>query len=254
MSGGELAQLIEEQHPTRGEADLARTQHRAAAADHRGHRCRVVRRTERRHAHQPCAPAQTTGRRMDLGHLHGVVVAQERHDPRKPFGQHGLARARWSAHQDVVPAGRGHLERGAGHRLAQHIGQVGRDDAICLQRRLGHDRPGLVTPKCREHLAQRRCPECVLTHQARLGEHRRRNHRTTTACSRQRHHPQQRTQGAVETQLPQESQTLHRLDRDVLLGCCQRHRHGEVESGPHLAQTRRGEVDRGPAVRPGTAR
>ena len=45
-------------------------------------------------------------------------------DPGQSPGEHGLPRARWADHQEVVAAGGGDLESALGVLLAAHVGQV----------------------------------------------------------------------------------------------------------------------------------
>ncbi len=68
--------------------------------------------------------AQRARDAVDLGRLQRLLQRHRREDRGNPLGQHGLARARRADHQQVVPAGHGHLERALGVLLALDVGEV----------------------------------------------------------------------------------------------------------------------------------
>ena len=119
----ELGQLVEEQHAEMREADLARPDAQAAA-DQRRHRRAVVRRAERPAA-ADLAAAELARDRRDHRHFERLGRLQRRQDARQAGGEQRLARARRPAHQQIVPAGRGDLERALGDFLPLDLGEVG---------------------------------------------------------------------------------------------------------------------------------
>jgi hypothetical protein len=62
---------------------------------------------------------------VDGGDLHRVPVVEVRQEAREPGGEHGLAGAGWADEEEVMPSGRGDLERVPGGALADDVGQVG---------------------------------------------------------------------------------------------------------------------------------
>ena len=119
----EFRQLVEEQDAEVREADLARADAQAAA-DQRRHRGAVVRRAER-----PAAPdlaaAELAGDRRDHRDFERFGRLERRKNARKARGEQRLARARRTAHQQIVPAGGGDLERALGDLLPLDLGQSG---------------------------------------------------------------------------------------------------------------------------------
>ena len=67
-------------------------------------------------------PRQQPGDRVHRGHLERLLVVQRRQHPGQPLGQHRLARAGRPGAGQVVPAGRGHLDRAPARRLPDHVG------------------------------------------------------------------------------------------------------------------------------------
>src|SRR5881227_610395 len=61
---------------------------------------------------------------VDLGRLERLFETYLRQDGRDAAGQHRLAAPWWADHQDVVPAGRRHLEGALGVGLPFHLGEV----------------------------------------------------------------------------------------------------------------------------------
>ena len=72
----ELGQLVEEQDAVARGADLAGAHERRAPADQRDRRRPMVRRPERRMAHEPTARQSEAGRRVDARGLERLVVAR----------------------------------------------------------------------------------------------------------------------------------------------------------------------------------
>jgi hypothetical protein len=116
-------ELVEEQHAEVRQADLARADLQPAA-DQRRHRGAVVRRPERTPAANPSA-VQLARDRGDHRHFERLAGLQRRKDAGKTCGEQRLARARRAAHQQIMAAGRGDLERALGDFLALDLGEVG---------------------------------------------------------------------------------------------------------------------------------
>ena len=150
----ELAHLVEEQHPGVGQADLAGPHPRRAAADQRDERGTVVGSAERRLGDEAVGQRQAGGG-VDAGGGHGVVALEGRQQARKAAGEHGLPRAGRPREQDVVAAGRRHLDGDPAHLLAADVGQVGAV-ARSGSGRLRERRPGRLALQALHQLGQRR--------------------------------------------------------------------------------------------------
>ena len=83
-----------------------------------------MRRAEGPCAEQAGAGRQRAGDRVDGARLERLIEGQRRQDRRHAPGEHGLAAARRANQQQVVPSGRGNLERAAGETLTAHVGEV----------------------------------------------------------------------------------------------------------------------------------
>lgn len=95
----ELGQLVQEQHPVVGQADLAGA--RRAAAAHQGRRGRgVVRRAQRPEA--PQLGPEAALHRQDGGALQRFVVAHRRQEAGQALGQHRLPSAGWAEEEDLI--------------------------------------------------------------------------------------------------------------------------------------------------------
>ena len=112
--GRELPELVEEKHAVVCAAELARPHLRATPAQERYSRSAVMGRPERRPADQCAGRQGQTGSRVNSSHLEGTVGFQWRQEPHEALGKHGLSRPRWPHEEEMVTAGRGHLERQAG--------------------------------------------------------------------------------------------------------------------------------------------
>ena len=119
----ELGQLIQEEGAPMREADLARRQARPAA-DERGVARRVVRGAERATPIEILTGGEQPGHAGDDRDLERLVVIERRQQAGDGPRQEGLAGTRRPDHEQVVPAGQGHLERPAGDGLTAHLGQV----------------------------------------------------------------------------------------------------------------------------------
>mgnify|MGYP007016531951 CR=1 FL=1 len=85
----------------------------------------MVRRAKRPAANQRDALLQKPRDRMELCGLDRFPEGHVRQDGGQPFREHALARARRPDQQQIMPAGRGDLERALRERLALDLGQVG---------------------------------------------------------------------------------------------------------------------------------
>ena len=105
------------------ERDLTRTQERGAAAEQTRERHRVMRCPERPgREHAPLR--EEPGDRVQLRRLERLLARELRQDRRETARQHGLAGAGRPHHEQVVPAGGGHLERPARLRLSADLREV----------------------------------------------------------------------------------------------------------------------------------
>ncbi len=119
---GEFRELVHEQHAVVGEADFARFR-AAPAADDGGHRGGVMRFAERPDAGD-AAFVQQARQRMDHRGFQRLGGAQRRQDARQTGGQHRLARAGRTDHQDMVAACRGNFQRTFGAFLPLHVAEI----------------------------------------------------------------------------------------------------------------------------------
>ena len=119
-----LGQLVEQEHATVRERDLARTRARTASDD-RGSRSAVMRRAKRGHGDERPVRREEPGNRVDAGDLERLLPRQRREDSGQPPGEHRLARARRTCEQQVVRARGRDLESAACSFLAPHVRQVG---------------------------------------------------------------------------------------------------------------------------------
>jgi hypothetical protein len=120
--GGEFGKLIQEKHSVMGERDLAGPWPRAAAHQRR-HARRMMRHTERTFPAELAAfnLARQTLNHGDFQHL---LWFERRQETGQTLGKHGLAGSGRACHQNVMPSGRGDLDRALCHFLAAHIAEV----------------------------------------------------------------------------------------------------------------------------------
>ena len=84
----------------------------------------MVWRAEGTRPHQSAGRIEDSGHAVNLGGFQGLVKCQRRKDGGHAFGKHGLARARRTNHQQVVPTGGGDLDGPFGRLLPPHIAEV----------------------------------------------------------------------------------------------------------------------------------
>ncbi len=123
---GELRQLVQEQHPAMGAADLTRPEPGAAAADQRHGRSAVVRRPKGGPDRKAVPEQLQTSGRVDLRHFEGICLGKRRQYTGQTPGQHGFACAGRAHHQEVVPASGGDFQGLAPERLTADLCQIWR--------------------------------------------------------------------------------------------------------------------------------
>src|SRR5690606_31654979 len=96
------------------------------------------------------AGAELAGRAVDLRHAERFLFRKRRHNAGQPLGEHRLARARRSGHEQIMASGRGRQDGALGGRLAEHVGEVGLARAAAYR-----TRPGACTA-CIRRIAKRR--------------------------------------------------------------------------------------------------
>ncbi|AKJ01269.1 Hypothetical protein AA314_02895 [Archangium gephyra] len=246
----ELGQLVEEEHPVVRQGQLPGPRGRAAA-----HQPRVgdgvVGRAEGPLAHHRLLVSQQAEHGVDLRHLQRLVERHRGEDAGQSPGQHRLARARWTAHQDVVATGGGQLQRRLDVRLSPHVGHVQGGLAPARGGRgaflSGEGGQGLLSGEVVHRLAQVVDGQHVeARHQRRLGRVGRWHHHALVAPvprrHRQRQHALDGLHGSVQRQLPAEEVArqgllLHQLRRPQ-----HAQRDGQLEGRPLLADVRGGQV------------
>ena len=118
----ELRQFVEKQHALMRQRNLAGLGAHAAAGQ-RGHAGGMMRRAERPPRGQR-AVVDFAGDRGDHRHFEQFGRRQRRQDRGQPRRQHRFAGAGRADHQQMMPAGRGDLERALGALLALDVAQV----------------------------------------------------------------------------------------------------------------------------------
>ena len=149
----ELRQLVEEEHATVREADLARAGDRASADHGRGGGA-VVRRPERRSRHEARAGRQRPRDGVDPGHLKRLRGAELREDRRKPPREHRLAGPGRPCEQEVVGSRRGELQCASSTLLATDVGEVHQRPVRAVERPWGRRLERLVAPQVADGLAK----------------------------------------------------------------------------------------------------
>ena len=230
-----------------GEADLAGPRHGAAADQGRGADARV-RAPERPLGDQ--APERRVGSQgVHLGDRDRLGAGELGQQAGEAPGEHRLARARRADQEEVVAAGRRHLERPLGRLLAAHLREVGaagagRSPAARHPGRLARSRPQQVVERLgqgvdrdRPHrpqgggLAGGRGGQEQLLDAERRGE------------LGDREAAPDRPDGAVETELAGEQPPGQGLLGDLAVAREQGQGDPQVQVVALLAQVGRGEVD-----------
>ena len=134
----ELRQFVEEQHAVMRERNLAGPGAQSAA-DQRGHRRGMMRRAERPPVGERAVLDLARDRR-DHRHFEQLRGRQRRQDGRQTRGEHRLAGAGRTDHQQVMTAGGRDLERALGAFLALDVGEIERRAEASA--RIGSRMPG----------------------------------------------------------------------------------------------------------------
>ena len=119
----ELRQFVQKEHPVVGQTDLPRTGIVAPAQKPRV-RNGVVGRGEGPPGEDGRAGTQESQHAVDAAGFEGLLQRHGRQDPREPGGEHTFARTRRAAHEDIVAARRGDLQRPLGQLLALDFGEI----------------------------------------------------------------------------------------------------------------------------------
>ena len=228
-----------------GERDLARPGVEAAA-DERRHRGGVVRGPERA-AVRERPVRELAGDRLDHRHFEQLARRQRRQDRGQPLRQHRLAGARRAAHQQVVAAGGGDLERALGVLLALDVPEVGEAVVDRRDRRLRprHHLRALEVVRELDQRARRQDLD-LARGPVRLRAARRRADQPLPAPVRRhrgRQHAGDRGDRAVERELAEHGEAGERVGRDRPDRRHDAERDRQVVMRAFLGQVGRGEVD-----------
>ena len=234
--------------------DLSGTRPVAAARERR-HAGAVVRVPER----PPPADASAlefAGHRGDQADLQRLPRGQRRQDAGEPLGEHGLAGARRTDHQQVVAAGRGDLQGPLGRLLTLDIGEVELGAAVLGEHGLGRREHlgALPVVDQRRHMVGRQ-------HRRRAGPGRlgpvlgRTHDGAAQAGGGQGggHDAGHRRDAPVERQLAQDQMLAHDVVRQRAQGLHQGDRDGQVVMAAFLDHPRGRQVDRNAPARQGQA-
>jgi hypothetical protein len=212
-----------------------------------------VRGPEGRVADQHPVGQRASGGGVHLGHRQRLFGRQRGQQAGQALGQHGLARARRTHHQEVVPPGRRHLEHVAAQGLSPDIGQIGD---------LGRRRGGLrrwdgrpVGPGAQDlrQLGQRGHPVRGVAPDQRGLPGIAERHDQLERCRgiRQGDHARDMAQRAVEAELATECERARAVRGKLARGHQHPHGDGQVQTGASLTHPRGSQVHRDPAQRPG---
>src|SRR5690554_6335729 len=169
----ELGQLIEKEYTVVRQRHLPWTGKTAAAAHHPHLRDRVVRRSKGTLGYQPRERLCEPRHRVHAGGLQRLLKGHRRKDRWKTTCKHRLSGARWTDHQQVMPASRCDLEGSTRTMLATNIGEVrvvlhlGHHRLYRPWRRL-HRRPRFALKKAQRLLQATATHDLRVHHQRRL--------------------------------------------------------------------------------------
>ena len=121
----ELGGLVQVEHAVVGQADRPGIRRAGTAAEQRRQRRAVVRRLKRWPAHQSRAGRQQPGHRAHRRDLQRGLLVEVGQQGRQPLREHRRAAAGRPDQPEMMPAGRGHLQRPPGLRHGgRQVGQV----------------------------------------------------------------------------------------------------------------------------------
>ena len=146
----EFGELVEEEQAVVREGDFAWARH-DAAADEAGVGDGVVRRAEGTLRDKTLRRIEHSGDGVDLGGLESFVEGEGREDRGQTFGEHRLAGAGRTDHEDVVTACGGDFEGALGGLLSTDIFEVDGEVLEFAEDRFGRDATGFAL-HCAEHL------------------------------------------------------------------------------------------------------
>ena len=253
--GGELAQLVEEEHAAMSHGHFARAQRarRRRRPPTPSSWCDAAR---GRAGGTPIRPRQREARRrVDHRDSEGLVAVERRKDAGQPLGEHRLAGTRRTDEQQVMAACGGDLERLPGHRLTMDVGEIGQivgrtgwwlGGRIRPGHAVAHDVDELDQGADGMHRASRRHPR--LDGAAERHDNVGRTHR-----SDQRRHAGHRSNSAVEPQFADIAEPLGDVERHLIGDRQDADGDRQIERRAVLALTRRSEIDRDAVLGPGEA-
>lgn len=193
------------------------------------------------------------GDAVDSRDLERFGPAHLRQYRRQPAREHGLACPGRSLEQQVVPSGRGDLEREDTGRLAPHIGQIWSRGRRNHRRREGRERCGR-SPFDDLHRLGQCAYACDLDalDERRLASALARNDQSTnprrTGALSDGERSGRIAEGPGQRQLAEDDIGLDRLGRDLTAGREHSKRERGVEAGANLAQERGSQVGRDPRL------
>ncbi len=231
------------------QAHFARPRHAGAAADQPRVGNAVVRRSERPLVQQAAGTAQQTRDAVNLRGFNGLFEGERRQHARQTLGEHGLTRARWADHEDVVRAGRCHFQGALCHGLAADVAEI-RPERGAGRRRfaVGAHREEFFRPgEHGHHFGQIvHAVDVDALHHRGLGRIFRGHNQVANSpiarADRYRERAAYRPHGSIERQLAHHDMAVQPFDRAHRAQNAQRHR--QIESGSLLAHIGWRQVDR----------
>ena len=236
-----------------GAAELARPHQGAASSDQRHQRGAVMWGPHRRPADQNPGRQRDPGGRVDSRDFKGRPDLEQWEETRQPLGQHRLARTRRPDEQEMVAARGGYLHGQSPEVLPSYVRKIRGRRPFGLCHHVGADlRPALVTSDDGDKGTKAgRTPNRASADERSLrGARRRDDHESVWNGIDERQYPRHPPDAAVQSQLTEERQAREPVSGELPVGSQQRHGDGEVESRPALADTRRRQIDRDPALWP----
>jgi hypothetical protein len=249
----EFGEFIKEKYTVVSQGDFTRTRV-SAAADQAGVGDGVVRCAENALRDQRLARRQQAEDRMHLGDLERLFEGLRRQDRRDAPGQHRLATAGRTDHQDIVPPRRRDLEGALDVPLAAHFGEVDLIATGLADGGLDIDPTGLdssVLGQKIDNLPQGvdRIDRLSADQRSFLGIVRRQDQAVEIPVARghgHRQHTANRLDAAIQRELTHEQEAFAANRRDQLGRRQQSDRHRQIECRAFLADIRRGKIDGDP--------
>jgi hypothetical protein len=189
---------------------------------------------------------------VEGGHLQRLVRSEVGEQPGKRAGKHRLPRPGRPEHEEVVPSGRGDLQRALGERLASDGGEIDAAGSAELAHWRRHHRvQGEAALKVRDrHREALHADHLRPLDQGRLGGVLRRDDQPSDArrgeAAGHREHPDDAPDPSIERQLTDAGDVV---EGQLPLGAQQRHRDGQIKAAPLLGDLCGRQVDRHPPLR-----